>query len=82
VLASLLKQHGKLIVVDLLKDKDGLHLKDAADGPVPHKGGLTKTEIMEAFSSAGLQQVEFRTVLEISSGERKVKLFVTTGIHC
>ena len=79
LLASLLKQHGKLIVVDLLKSEVSAHLKDAQAGPVPHKGGLSQPTMIGAFSDAGLHQIEFKPVLEITSGEKTVQLFVITG---
>jgi len=80
-LASMLKQDGKLIVVDLLKSEDSLLLKDSAEGPVAHKGGLTEAEMREAFMSASLKQIVFKPALQITSSERKVVLFEITGVR-
>jgi len=81
ILASLLKQDGKLMVVDLLKSEDSLLLKDAEEGPVPHKGGFTEIEIKEAFETAGLGQVVFSPVLNIAGANRTVTLFIASGVR-
>ena len=76
----MLKEWGKLLVVDLMRDELSLQLKDAADGPVPHKGGFKESELIKAFTEAGLDQIEFRPILEIGSTGKKVKLFIVSGV--
>jgi len=69
------------MVVDLLKSDDSLLLKDAEDGPVPHKGGFTEKEIKETFKTAGLSQIVFRPVLKIAGVHREVVLFMISGVR-
>ena len=69
------------MVVDLLKSEDSLLLKDAEQGPVPHKGGFTEVEIQEAFETAGLNQIVFAPALNIAGINRTVTLFIASGVR-
>jgi hypothetical protein len=70
-----------LMVVDLLKSDDSLLLKDAEDGPVPHKGGFMENEIKEAFENAGLSHIVLKPAFRITGDHREVKLFIASGVR-
>lgn len=69
------------MVVDLLKSDDSLLLPDAEIGPVPHKGGFSEKEIKQAFEAAALGEIAFERVIEIAGVNRKVTLFIISGVR-
>jgi hypothetical protein len=85
ILSRFLKDgSGVLIVVDLLRSADSLHLRHATstrygENIVAHRGGFSREEIEGAFISAGLTDFEFEIAFEKVDGGRKLSMFIAVG---
>ncbi|KZT59739.1 S-adenosyl-L-methionine-dependent methyltransferase [Calocera cornea HHB12733] len=85
-LAALLRPGGALLVVDLLRSEQALHMHTRKDVPehvrhtVAHKGGLEEDEVRTCFERAGLAEWAFEDALVKEVEGRVLKLFIAKGV--
>jgi len=85
MLAYFLKPGGVLLVVDISKREDAhghvQHVIPHHAHHVPHKGGLSESDMHKAFENAGLQSFEFDSdaIRAIHNGHN-VRLFIAKGL--
>lgn len=47
--------------------------------PVIHHGGLTEDQILQAFRTAGLTEIDFKIIHTIQKGGDEIDIFLTKG---
>lgn len=78
VLAYFLKPGGTLLVVDLEKTDVDIH--DSHNDIVPHRGGIEKVDIENAFRSAYLESFSYSRAFSAKLKGHPVALFIAKGV--
>ncbi|KAJ3573307.1 hypothetical protein NP233_g2505 [Leucocoprinus birnbaumii] len=78
ILASFLNPGGALIIADMIHKEEGYEFMANVGHAVPHKHGLSKTDIQRAFDGAGLSLKSFEDIPE-PTDYNDVQLFLAVG---